>query len=79
MCLINKEPRHEVVWWSGVTASPFLTSALDRGEWLASRPDRSTPEETARGTCCTECWVVPRASVKIHGRRNILLLETIEP
>jgi hypothetical protein len=28
----------------------FLTSALDEGEWSASRPGRFTPEERALGT-----------------------------
>jgi hypothetical protein len=27
----------------GGTAPPFFTSALDGGEWSASRPDRFTP------------------------------------
>jgi hypothetical protein len=30
-------------------ASPFLTSALDRGEWSVSRPGRFTPGERASG------------------------------
>jgi hypothetical protein len=32
------------------TAPPFLTSALDGGEWSASRPDRFTPGERSPGT-----------------------------
>jgi hypothetical protein len=35
------------MWVSGGLALPFLTSALDGGEWLASRPCRYTPEDTA--------------------------------
>jgi hypothetical protein len=31
---------------------PFLISALDGGEWTASRPCRFTPGETATGTHC---------------------------
>jgi hypothetical protein len=31
-------------------AAPSLTSALDGGEWSASRPGRFTPEERALGT-----------------------------
>jgi hypothetical protein len=38
-----------------------LTSALDGGEWSASRPGRSTPREGARGTHWIGGWVVPRA------------------
>jgi hypothetical protein len=36
LCLINYTPRHEDVWGSGGIVSPFLTSATDGGEWLAS-------------------------------------------
>jgi hypothetical protein len=36
-CLINYAQCHEGVWGSGCIAPPFLTSALDGGEWLASR------------------------------------------
>jgi hypothetical protein len=35
------------IWGSGGIAPPFLTSALDGGEWSASRPGRYTPEERA--------------------------------
>jgi hypothetical protein len=35
----------------------FLTSSLDGGECLASRPNRFTPVERALGTNCTEVWV----------------------
>jgi hypothetical protein len=34
---------HEAVWGSGGIALPILTSALDGGEWSASRPGRFTP------------------------------------
>jgi hypothetical protein len=33
-------------WGSGGIAPPFLTSALDEGEWLASCPDCFTPGKT---------------------------------
>jgi hypothetical protein len=35
--------------YGGVEIQPhaFLTSALDGGEWLASRPGHFTPRETA--------------------------------
>jgi hypothetical protein len=35
---INEAPPHEVVWGSAGISPPFLTSALDEGEWSASRP-----------------------------------------
>jgi hypothetical protein len=33
-------------------APPFLTSALDGGEWLGSRPDRFTPGTHWMGWLC---------------------------
>jgi hypothetical protein len=38
-----------------------LTSALNRGEWSASRPGRFTPRERAPGTHGIGGWVGPRA------------------
>jgi hypothetical protein len=35
---------------SGGIAPPFLTSALDGGEWSASRPGWCTPREKGAGT-----------------------------
>jgi hypothetical protein len=37
-------------WGSEGIAEPFLTSALDGGEWPASRPDRFTSGEKAPNT-----------------------------
>jgi hypothetical protein len=37
-------------WWSGGIAPQFLTSALDGGEWLASRHYLFTRGERAPGT-----------------------------
>jgi hypothetical protein len=42
LCLIKWAPHHEDVWESGGIAPQFLTSALDGGEWLASRSGRFT-------------------------------------
>jgi len=40
--VLNQVPRHEDVWTPGGIASHiFLTSALDGGEWSASRPGTS--------------------------------------
>jgi hypothetical protein len=44
---------HEVLWWSGGIAPPLLTSALNGGEWSASRSGRITAEER---TLCAR-WV----------------------
>jgi hypothetical protein len=51
----------------------FSTSALDGGEWSASRPGRAfTPGERTPGTHCTGGWVGPRASLDTEARRKIL-------
>jgi len=42
----------------------FLTSALDRGEWSASRPCRFTPGERAPGYRWMGGWVAPRAGLQ---------------
>jgi hypothetical protein len=41
LCLINEASRHKDVWGSEGIAPPFLTSALDGGEW--SYPCHLTP------------------------------------
>jgi hypothetical protein len=41
---------HEDLWGSGGIAPPFLISALDGGEWSASRPYHFTSGEIAPGT-----------------------------
>jgi hypothetical protein len=38
LCVINYAPHREDLCGSGRIAPPFLTSALDGGEWSASRP-----------------------------------------
>jgi hypothetical protein len=38
-----------------------LTSALDGGEWSASRPGRFTPRERVPGTHWIGGWLGPRA------------------
>jgi hypothetical protein len=48
-----------------------LTSALDGGEWSASRPARFTPGETAPDTHCIGGWVGPRAVLDAVVKRKI--------
>jgi hypothetical protein len=48
----------------------FLTSALARGEWLASRPSCFIPEEKASGTHWIGGWVGPRAALDEMGSDN---------
>jgi hypothetical protein len=50
----------KTLWGSGGIAPPFVTSALDAGEWSASRPGRFTPGEIALGTHWIGGWVGPR-------------------
>jgi hypothetical protein len=58
----NQAPRHEGVlgeWLYSSTHS--LTSALDGGEWSASRSGHLTPRERAPGTRWLGGWLSPRA------------------
>jgi hypothetical protein len=51
----------------------FSTSALDGGEWSASRPGcTSSPEERTPGTHCTGGWVGSRAGLDTEVRGKIL-------
>jgi hypothetical protein len=53
----------------------FSTSALDGGEWSASRPGRAfTPGERTHGTHCTGGWVGPRAGLDAKATGKILCL-----
>jgi hypothetical protein len=76
VCLINYVPRYEDVWESGRIALPFLISALDGGEWSASRSRRFTPREWVTATHSIRYWVGTRAG---SVEKNILLLPGIEP
>jgi hypothetical protein len=51
----------------------FLTSALGRGEWSASRPGRFTPGERAPGTHWIRGWVDPRASLDNLEKRKLII------
>jgi hypothetical protein len=48
-----------------------LTSALDGGEWSASRPGRFTPRERALGTNWIRGWLGPRAVLDALVKRKI--------
>jgi hypothetical protein len=58
-----------------------MTSALDGGEWSASRPGRAfTPGERTPGTHCTGGWVGLRADLDTEDRgKNHFPLPGIEP
>jgi hypothetical protein len=53
-------------------APPFFTSALDGGEWSASRPSRFPPGEGAHGTHWIGGWMGPRACLDVMEKRKIL-------
>jgi hypothetical protein len=68
----NWAPRHEGVlgeWRISPTHS--LASALDGGEWSASRPDRFTPRERAPGTHSIGGWVGSRVVLDAVVKRKI--------
>jgi len=55
-------------------------SALDGGEWSASRPGRSlAPGKGPPGAHCTGGWVGPRAGLDRGRRKNPLFLPGIKP
>jgi hypothetical protein len=58
-------------WGSGGIAPLILTSALDGGEWSASRPGRFTPRERAPSTHWLGGWVGPRAILDAEVKRKI--------
>jgi hypothetical protein len=53
-------------------SSTILDSALDGGEWSASRPCRFTLKETALDAHWIGGWVGPRAGVDIIEKGKIL-------
>jgi hypothetical protein len=58
LCLINQALCYEDTRGSGGVAPPFLNSALDGGEWSASRPGHLTP-----GTHRIAGWAGHRADL----------------
>jgi hypothetical protein len=63
----------------GGIAPPILTSALHRGEWLASRPGRFTPGDRVPCSRLIGGWVGPRASLDAMEWRQIFPLPGLEP
>jgi hypothetical protein len=60
-------------WGSGgIALHAFLASALDGGEWSASRPGHFTPRERAPGTHRIGGWVGLRAGLDAVVKRKIL-------
>jgi hypothetical protein len=70
-CVIKAVPLHHGgAWWERRYSSySFSTSALDGGEWSASRPGRG---ERTPGTHCIGGWVGPRAGLDTEVGGKIL-------
>jgi hypothetical protein len=62
-CLLNYSLLHEDLWGSVGIAHPSLTSALNGGEWSASRRGRFTPGVRASSTHWIGGWVGPRGGL----------------
>jgi hypothetical protein len=71
---ISPAIRHGGAWGEMRYSSySFSTSALDEGEWSASRPGRAfTPGERTPGIHCTGGWVGPRAGLDTEDRGKIV-------
>jgi hypothetical protein len=64
---------------SGGIASPFLTSALDGGEWSASRPGRFAQGERAPDSNWIGGWMGPRAGLNAVEKRKSSAPQGIKP
>jgi len=63
-----------------VYTQEFINSALDGGEWSASRPERSTPPERVAATHFIRGCVGPRISLDARAKRkNFVSMPGIEP
>jgi hypothetical protein len=71
LCLIKQAPRYEDVPESRSIAPPFLTLAVDGGEWSASRPCRFTTS-----THCVEGWATQKNHVPAGNRTQVYQLVT---
>jgi hypothetical protein len=74
LCLSSRALCHEDIWGSGGRAPNFLTTALDGGEWSASRPCRFT-----HGAHWIGGWVSPRVSLDTLKKRRILHCQEPNP
>jgi hypothetical protein len=67
------------IWGSGGTAPPFLTSALDAGEWSASRSCCFIPGERVLGAQKKGGWVGPRVGKSAVEKRIIFQCRESSP
>jgi hypothetical protein len=70
LCL-TKHHAIKTHWWSGGISQLTLTSALDGGEWSASRPGRFISSERAPSTHWVGGWVGPKAGLDTVSKRKI--------
>jgi hypothetical protein len=69
---LNWAPRHEGVLWEWrYSCTHSLTSALDGGEWSASRSSGFTPRERVSDTHWIGGWVGPRAVLDTVVKKKI--------
>jgi hypothetical protein len=64
----NYAPRHQDSLVGGGSSTHSLTSALDGGEWSASRPCHFTPGEKSPGSYWIGGWVDFRAGEEKHSQ-----------
>jgi hypothetical protein len=57
----------------GEVGVPFLTSALDGGNWAASRPDRFTIGEAELGIRCIGGLLGPRTGLDVTEKKKSCL------
>jgi hypothetical protein len=67
---LNTTPWRRIGEWN-YSSTHSLTSALDGGEWSASRPGRFTSRERAPGTHWIGGWVGPRSVLDAVVKRRI--------
>jgi hypothetical protein len=70
LCLTKHHAMRHIGDWTH-SFMHSLTSALDGGDWLASRPGRFTPRERPPTTHWIGGWVGPRASLDMGSKRKI--------
>jgi hypothetical protein len=68
---VTKHHAMKAYWRVKYSSTHPLTSALDGGEWSASRPGRFTPKERVPGTHWTGGRVGPRAVLDAVVKRKI--------
>jgi hypothetical protein len=69
--MLNQALHHEGKWGSGGIAQPFLTPALDEGQWSASHLGCFTPEERSWSILWRGSLEGPRAGLDTVVNRNI--------